>query len=54
MPGTQKQAMIEVSRGVNAHTQMLATLWNQGASILRIEDHAERERAMNPIFERIS
>jgi hypothetical protein len=50
----QKQAMIEVSRAVNGHTQMLATLWNEGASILRIEDRDERERAMNPIFERIS
>jgi hypothetical protein len=50
----QKQAMIEVSRAVNEHTQMLARLWNQGASILRIEDRDERELAMNPIFERIS
>jgi flagellar motor switch/type III secretory pathway protein FliN len=50
----QKQAMIEVSRAVGAHTQMLATLWNQGASILRIEDRDEREEAMNPIFEQIS
>jgi hypothetical protein len=50
----QKQAMIEVSRAVNAHTQLLATLWNQGASILRIEDRDEREQAMNPIFEQIS
>ena len=49
----QKQAMIGVSRAVSAHTQMLATLWNQGASILRIEDPDERERAMNPIFEQI-
>jgi flagellar motor switch/type III secretory pathway protein FliN len=50
----QKQAMIEVSRAVNAHTQLLATLWNQGAGILRIEDRDEREQAMNPIFEQIS
>jgi hypothetical protein len=50
----QKQAVIEVSRAVNAHTQMLATLWNQGASILRIEDRDQRELAMNPIFEQIS
>jgi hypothetical protein len=50
----QKQAMIEVSRAVNAHTQMLATLWNQGAAALRIEDRDEREHAMNPIFEQIS
>jgi flagellar motor switch/type III secretory pathway protein FliN len=50
----QKQAMIEVSRAVGAHTQMLATLWNRGASILRIEDRDEREEAMKPIFEQIS
>jgi hypothetical protein len=50
----QKQALIEVSRTVNGHTQMLATLWNQAASILTIEDRNERELAMNPIFERIS
>jgi hypothetical protein len=50
----QKQAVIEVSRAVTAHTQMLATLWNQGATILRIEDRDEREHAMNPIFEQIS
>lgn len=49
----QKQAMIDVSRAVSAHTRMLATLWNQGASILRIEDRDERERALNPIFEQI-
>ena len=30
----QKQAMVEVSRAVGDHTRMLATLWNQGASIL--------------------
>jgi hypothetical protein len=50
----QKQAIIEVSRAVSAHTQMLATLWNQGASILHNEERDERERAMNPIFEQIS
>ncbi len=50
----QKQAMIEVSRAVNGHAQMLATLWNEGAGILRIEDRDEREQAMNPIFEQIS
>jgi hypothetical protein len=50
----QKQAMIEVSRAVNLHTQTLATLWNQGAAILRIEDRDEREQAMNPVFEQIS
>jgi hypothetical protein len=49
----QKQAMIEVSRAVNAHTQMLAGLWNEGARILCIEDRDERERAMKPIFEKI-
>ena len=50
----QKQAMIEVSRAVNGHTHMLATLWNEGARILRIEDRDEREQAMHPIFEQIS
>jgi hypothetical protein len=50
----QKQAMIEVSRAVGAHTQMLATLWNEGANILRFEDRDEREDAMRPIFEQIS
>jgi hypothetical protein len=50
----QKQAMIEVSRAVNVHTQMLATLWNQAAGILLIEDRDEREQAMNPVFEQIS
>ncbi len=50
----QKQAMVEVSRAVGAHTRTLAALWNQGASILLIEDRDERERAMTPIFEQIS
>jgi len=50
----QKQAMIDVSRTIGAHTQMLARLWNQGAGILRIEERDEREDAMNPIFEQIS
>lgn len=50
----QKQAMIEVSRAVNATTAMLATLWNVGASNLRIEDRDGREQAMNQIFEQIS
>ena len=45
---------IEEIGGVNRHTQMLATLWNEGARILRIEDRDEREHAMNPIFEQIS
>jgi hypothetical protein len=50
----QKQAAIEISRSVNAMTAMLATLWNRGASVLRIEDRDEREQTMNPIFEQIS
>jgi hypothetical protein len=50
----QKQAIIEVSRAVGTHTQMLATLWNQGASILLTEERDERELAMRPIFEQIS
>ena len=50
----QKQAMVEVSRAVNGHTQMLANLWNEGARILRIEHRDEREQAMKPIFEQIS
>src|ERR1700754_3192328 len=50
----QKQTMIEVSRAVNGHIHMLATLWNEGARILRVEDRDEREQAMNPIFEQIS
>jgi len=50
----QKQALIEVSRTVNGHTQLLATLWNQAASVLSVEDREERELAMNPIFEQIS
>ncbi len=45
--------MIEVSRAVGEHTQMLARLWNKGASVLLIEDRVEREQAMNPIFEQI-
>lgn len=49
----QKQAMIEVSRAVSTHTQMLATLWDQGAGMLRIKDRDQREAAMNPIFEQI-
>ena len=50
----QKQAMIEVSRSVGEHTHMLATLWNQSANILTIEDRDEREQAMSPIFAQIS
>jgi hypothetical protein len=50
----QKQALIEVSRTVNGHTQLLATLWNQAATVLTIEDRDARELAMNPIFEQIS
>jgi hypothetical protein len=49
----QQQAMIAVSRAVNAHAHVLATLWNEGASILLIEDREAREQAMNPIFEQI-
>lgn len=49
----QKQAVIEVSRAVGLHTQKLATLWNQGASILHSKDREEREQAMLPIFEQI-
>jgi hypothetical protein len=50
----QKQALIEVSRTVNGHTQLLATLWNQAATVLGTEDREERQLAMNPIFEQIS
>jgi hypothetical protein len=50
----QKQAMIEVSRAVSAHTHLLATLWDQGARILHNAERDEREKAMNPIFEQIS
>ena len=50
----QRQALIEVSRTVNGHTRLLATLWNEAAGILLIEDRDEREHAMNPIFEQIS
>ncbi|WP_234834790.1 hypothetical protein [Mycolicibacterium stellerae] len=49
----QKQAVIEVSRAVGLHTQMLATLWNRGAGILGSKDRGEREQAMLPIFEQI-
>ena len=49
----QKQAVIEVSRAVSLHTQMLATLWNRGAGILETKDRDEREQAMLPIFEQI-
>jgi hypothetical protein len=49
----QKQAVIEVSRAVGLHTQMLATLWNRGAGILGSADRDEREHAMSPIFEQI-
>ncbi|MFV8053529.1 hypothetical protein [Mycobacterium sp. 48b] len=50
----QKQAMIEVSRAVGAHTRMLATLWSEGAAQLRNPDRDERETAMNALFEQIS
>ena len=49
----QKQAVIEVSRAVSLHTQMLATLWNRGAGILTNTDREEREQEMLPIFEQI-
>jgi hypothetical protein len=49
----QKQTMIDISRAVNVHAHMLATLWNQGASILCIEERGAREEALNPIFEQI-
>lgn len=49
----QKQAMIEVSRAVAAQTQMLATLWNEAARVLLIDDPGERELAMSPIFDQI-
>jgi hypothetical protein len=49
----QKQAVIEVSRAVSLHTQMLASLWNRGAGILHSTDRDEREQAMLPIFEQI-
>ncbi|WP_166903007.1 hypothetical protein [Mycobacterium sp. DL440] len=50
----QKQAMIEVSRAVGAHTRMLATLWTEGATQLRNPDRDERETAMNALFAQIS
>ncbi|OLP01674.1 hypothetical protein BVU76_14540 [Mycolicibacterium porcinum] len=50
----QKQAMIEVSRAVGAHTRMLATLWTECATQLRNPDRDERESAMNALFEQIS
>lgn len=49
----QKQSMIEVTRAVNQHTRMLATLWKEGARILYLDDRVERERAMAPIFDQI-
>lgn len=50
----QKQAMIEVSRSIGAHTRMLAMLWTEGARCLHYDDRDEREKAMNAIFEQIS
>lgn len=50
----QRQALVEVSRAVGAHTQMLALLWDEGARVLRLEDRDQREQAMNPIIERIA
>lgn len=49
----QKQAMIEVSRSVAVHTRMLASLWSEGARCVALVDRAERETAMNAIFEQI-
>ena len=49
----QRQSMVEVTRAVNQHTQMLATLWNEGARLLYVDDRVEREQAMAPIFEQI-
>jgi hypothetical protein len=49
----QRLAMDGVSRAVSAHTQALATLWNQGSNILQLKDREAREQAMNPIFEQI-
>ena len=50
----QKLAVAGVSRAVNANSQALATLWNQGATILRNQDREVREQAMNPVFEQIA
>jgi hypothetical protein len=41
-----------VAGGRRKH-QMLATLWNRGASILHSGDREEREQSMLPIFEQI-
>ncbi len=49
----QRLAMNEVSRAVSAPTHALATLWNQSATVLQMEDRVAREQAMNPIFEQI-
>ena len=49
----QKQAVIEVSRAVSLHTQMLATLWNRGAGILGSTGSRRAGAAMLPIFEQI-
>ena len=49
----QKLAMTEVSRAVSAHTHALAMLWDEGARLLRVDERDERERAMQPIFDRI-
>ncbi len=50
----QKQALVEVSRAVGAHTRMLALLWDEGARVLRFDDRDQREQAMTPIIERIA
>jgi hypothetical protein len=49
----QKQAVIEVSRAVGLHTQMLATLWQRGAAVLQNTDRDEREQTRLPIFEQL-
>lgn len=49
----QRQAVAAVSRAVGAHTQMLATLWNQHAKILGIADRAGREQAIDVIMEQL-
>lgn len=49
----QKQALIEISRAVNAHTHMLATLWVEGAKILKLEERADRQLAFHTVSEQL-
>jgi hypothetical protein len=49
----QRLAINEVTRAVNAQTHALASLWNQGATALGLDDRHTREQAMGPIFEQI-